>query len=154
MPGFFKSRKKLWVLGAVLLVLVVAGAGAAWFFLGRPAGPVAEEAAPPPLEHKAAFQTLWALDSLEVPLSGPTGDRTLKIGFSFDLESAALTGEMERRKGEILDALRLSLAGRSVEEMERSGSLVRLKYETLRLVNGLLDGGGVKGVFITEFLIL
>lgn len=154
MLGFLKNKKML-LMGLVgVLVLAVAGAGAAWVFYVKPAKEAeAAEMETPPL-HKEPFQALWPLTDVEVPLSGRMGERTLKLGFSFDLDSEVLMDEMALRREEIIEALGLALAGRSVEEMERSGSKVRLKYETLRLVNGLLEGGHVNGVYITEFLML
>ena len=138
--------------GGLLLALV--GALSVWLFYIKPARDAAEAAVAPPALHKEPFQTLWPLEKMDVSLSGRMGERTLTLGFSFDLDSDALVPEMEQRKDEIMEALGLAFAGRSVEEMERSGSKVRLKYEALRLVNGLLSGGRVKGVYITEFLIL
>ncbi|WP_300668944.1 flagellar basal body-associated FliL family protein [Desulfoluna sp.] len=155
MPGFLKNKKKRLIILIGILVLALAGAGAAWLFYSQPGDEVEDAVveASPPL-HKASFQALWPLAGVNVPLSGRMGDRTLRLSFSFVLDSETLKGELEIRREEILEALALSLSGRSVEEMERIGSKVRLKYETLRLVNGLLAGGGVKGVFVTEFFIL
>lgn len=154
MPGFLKNKKKWFVSLVGVLGLALASAGAAWFFYLKPAGQAETAPLPPAPLHKASFQALWPLTGVSVPLSGRMGDRTLTLGFSFELDSEALEGEMTRHREEIIDALKLALAGRSVEEMERSGSRVRLKYDTLRLVNGLLEGGRLKGVYITEFLIL
>lgn len=154
MPGFLKNKKKLLVILAGGLVLAMAGAGAAWFFYVKPATEAEQAAMEPPSLHKEPFLALWPLTGMEVPLSGRMGQRTLKLGFSFDLDSGALMEEMDLRREEIVEALGLALAGRSVEEMERSGSKVRLKYEALRLVNGLLERGHVTGLYITEFLIL
>jgi flagellar basal body-associated protein FliL len=154
MPGFFKNKKKVLVILVGALVLAMAGAGAVWIFYVKPANEAAQAAMDPPSLHKEPFQALWPLTGMEMPLSGRMGQRTLKLGFSFDLDSGALMEEMTLRREEIVESLSLALAGRSVEEMERSGSKVRLKYETLRLVNGLLEGGHVKGLYITEFLIL
>ncbi|VFQ42639.1 flagellar basal body-associated protein flil [Desulfoluna butyratoxydans] len=153
MPGFLKNKKMVIILAGCLL-LAVACAGAAWFLFGESDKEVAAETEPLPPRHKEPFQALWPLTDIQVPLSGRMGDRTLTLGFSFDLNSEGLAEEMTLRKEEIVEALGLALAGRSVEEMERSGSRVRLKYETLRLVNGLLESGRVKGVYITEFFIL
>lgn len=154
MPGFLKNKKKLLIILAGVLGLALVSAGVAWFFYLKPAGQAETAALSPPPLHKASFQALWPLTGVSVPLSGRNGDRTLTLGFSFELGSEALEEEMTLHKEEIVDALTLALAGRSVEEMERSGSRVRLKYDTLRLVNGLLEGGRLKGVYITEFLIL
>ncbi|WP_175469416.1 flagellar basal body-associated FliL family protein [Desulfoluna spongiiphila] len=154
MPDFLKDKKKLLIILAGGLVLAVVCAGGAWFFLRTPAEEAAMEDVPPPPRHKEPFQALWPLADIQVPLSGRMGDRVLTLGFSFDLNSEVLTEELELRREEIVEALGLALAGRSVEEMERSGSRVRLKYETLRLVNGLLETGRVKDVYLTEFFIL
>jgi len=154
MPGFLKGKKKLLIILAVGLALAMACVGAAWFFSQESTEEAATAAVPPPPHHKESFQALWPLTGLQVPLSGRMGERTLTLGFSFVLDSEALKEEMALHREEIIEALGLALAGRSVEEMDRSGSRVRLKYETLRLVNGLLERGRVKGVYVTEFFIL
>ncbi len=155
MLDFFKHKKRrlLWILAGVMVVAVVGAAGV-WFLYLQPTHKSDTATRPPSSLHKASFQALWPLSGIEVPLSGRMGERALRLSFSFVLDSESLVAEMDRHREEIIDAMKRALDGRSVEEMERSGSKVRLKYYTLRLVNGLLGGRRVKGVYIIEFLIL
>ena len=155
MLALLKKKKWLVIIGAVVLLLVV-GAAAAWFLYFKPAQEAAEKAAqqPPPPLHKEPFEALWALPSLEIPISGRMGARTLKVTFSLRLDNAGLEDELSLRQDEVEDGVRLLLSGRSVEEMEKNENRIRLKYDVLRLINGLVETGRVRGVYVTEFLIL
>lgn len=155
MLDFFRNKKRrlLGILAGVL-VLAMLGAAGTWFLYLKSAHKAETATRPPSSLHKASFQALWPLLGIDIPLSGRMGERILKLSFSFALDSESLMAEMDLHREEIIEALGLALTGSSVEEMERSGSKVRLKYDTLRLVNGLLGGRRVKDLYIIEFLIL
>ena len=55
MPNFLKDKKKLLILLAGGLVLIVACAGGAWLFLREPAGEAVMEDVSPPPRHKEPF---------------------------------------------------------------------------------------------------
>ncbi|MCG8473534.1 MAG: flagellar basal body-associated FliL family protein [Desulfobacterales bacterium] len=143
------------MIGIFVLLLVAVGT-AVWFLHIKPSQETAaqKKQQPPPSLHKESFRALWPLDAMEIPISGRMGARTLKVSFNFHLDSEILEDEFAIRKGEVMEGIGLILSGRSVEEMEKSENRIRLKYEVLRLVNGLMETGRVRGVYITEFLIL
>ena len=135
------KRKKLILIGAVLLlVLLLAGAGTAYWLKSRAAAHAAEDAgdedvtaqlkaAKPDPAHPPTF---LPLDIFVVNLADRDADRYAQIGLTLEVDNAAFAEQMKTYMPAIRNAILMILAHKTSHELlERSGK-EQLAAEILR----------------------
>ncbi len=157
-----KSRMPL-VVGLVV-ALLVAGGGGAWFWLQGSAEPGSShgeetagadgavghgtDAAQTPLAER-----LLSLDPFVVNLDGADLRRFLKARIELETRSAAELAELQGRTAEIRDAVIVALSSKRAEDLGSFEGKVMLKSEILLRLSDLLGEDRVQSVLITEFVI-
>jgi flagellar FliL protein len=124
-----RSRKKL----AVIAVVVLALAGAGWYFFLRPSG-----------SHEPVPGEILTIEPTQINLAG---GHYLKIGLALQLTE----GAEEADGSKALDATIDMFSGLSVEEVSVAKKRAKLKEE---LVAELVERyeGDVMGVYFTEYV--
>ena len=125
-----RSKKKL----ALILLVVLAVAGAGWFFFLKPSGP--EEPKP---------GAIMSLESTQINLAG---GHYLKIGLALQLTETA-AHDVDGSKA--LDATIDLFSGLPVTDVARAQSRHKLKNQLVKELKERYDGD-VMGVYFTEFV--
>ncbi len=90
------KSKKLIVIGAVLALLVIVGAGAAWFLASRSHAEEDDGSAPPPKEVAKVAPTFLPLENMVVNLADPGGDRFAQIGITLEVSDAKTAEQIKQ----------------------------------------------------------
>jgi len=131
-PGKEKaSSKKLIVIGAIVAVLA-AGAGAAWFVLGKKAADGQEGAAT-----KTAVKvppTFLPIENMVVNLADPGGDRFAQIGITLELDEAKTADQIKLYLPSIRSAVLVLVSQRTADELLTREGKEKLSTDILREV--------------------
>lgn len=147
--------KKLVLYGALPLLLILAGAGGAWYMgLLNPylPGQQAEGgSSPPPKPRPAVF---YDLPDLLVNLS-TNGRKShyLKISISLELENASDVQQVEAVLPRIIDNFQVYLRELRVEDLRGSAGLTRLREQLLARINLAAAPARVSDVLFREMLV-
>lgn len=157
-----KSRKPLVV--AVVVGLLAAGGGSAWFWLrglavpesahgGEAQGAEGEAGHGVGAVKTPLAERLLSLDPFVVNLDGEDLRRFLKARIELETRSPAELVELQGRTAEIRDAVIVALSSKRVEDLGSFEGKVMLKSEILLRLSDLLGEDRVQSVLITEFVI-
>ena len=161
------GRKPLLLVVVAALVAAMAGAGGSWFLLrpdaqASPAAETAEAAAPetaPPAEAAPAVQPVsfqdrvFSLEPFVVNITGHEYARYLKLKIELEAESPATLAELEGRLPQLRDAVILLLSSKRLSDITDFEGKALLKQDILDRINGVLQGGRVRDVLFTEFVV-
>lgn len=145
-----KPRSRIVVIGAVLLIALLA-AGGTWYFMHADSGPSAPKAV-----HSAtpAFMTL---ETFTVNLNGGNGEQYLQTDISLQLSAASNEPALKQVMPLIKAKIVMILSSKGPDEISSSEGKSKLSQEITEAVNALLPGIAagkpVRGVFFTSFII-
>jgi flagellar protein FliL len=155
--GLFKNKV---VLAGILLVLILGGAGTAWFLMDTPQK---TQEAPPEEKHpiqrdagnqKVFFPGILTLGSFESPLGDMGGVRTLKITVELSVDSPAIAQEIQRRSFQIKSTVVSLMAHKTFSEIQGADGKILLKNELIAGLNRLFETGKIRNLYFSTFLIL
>ncbi len=121
-----KSRRKLWVILA-LLVLGSAG-GAGWFYFLKPK---AEKVEHPPELKPAGSVVYLPLDPVVINLADEGGDRFAQVGITFQIRDAKLVDDVKKVLPSIRNRILISLSERKAQELLTKEGKGRLAADIL-----------------------
>ena len=153
------KSKKLIVIGAVLALLVIVGAGAAWFLASRSHAEEDDGSAPPPKEVAKVAPTFLPLENMVVNLADPGGDRFAQIGITLELEDAKTAEQVKQYLPAIRSAILLLVSQHTAEELLTREGKEGLAADIRNLINKILEPsakpgeGPVKDILFTSFII-
>ena len=159
--------------GGMVMIIVAAlislglGAGGAFFFAST------QQAPPPPTpqetieaelaaEKMAAKQRamtedfkerLYGMDPFVVNVTGDGYNRFLKLRVELEANDTDLKEELDARLPQVRDALIVLLSSKQLSDITDFEGKALLKEDILERVNDLLDGGQVRSVLFTEFVV-
>lgn len=172
--GFFSSRKRLLILSAAILTVAAVITGAFLFFNMSGSGDNQDkkkedteltEKQKDIKEDKDSgypFEHLYIIPSMEIVLKDETlKDKTLKdknrsisIGFGFEMDRPELKEELNDRKEMIHGAIRTVVASKSLSELETAEGKIRLKLSVTAELNRKLETGKIRNIYFTDFFIM
>lgn len=110
------NRKKLFIIGGLVALLLVLIGGAGWIFLGKSktADELAE--APAPVEHKEP-PTFLTLENMVVNLADPGGEKVAQVGITLEVADAKAVEQVKQYLPAIRSAILLLISQRTAEEL-------------------------------------
>lgn len=131
------GKKKLVLIGAIVAVLVV-GAAAAFFLMGRGHGAEGEEGAAP-AQHKAAAPkgppTFLPVENMVVNLADPGGDRFAQLGLTLELSDSKTAEQVKQFMPAIRSAILVLVSQRTADELLTKEGKEKLAQDILREVS-------------------
>ncbi len=153
------SKKKLFIIiGAVVLLLLIGGGGAAWFFL-KPEPPPPEEVDPglqvpvPDLNKEAKIGPMVEIAEFVVNIISADSPHYVKASLTLELDSEAVQPEVEQRMPQVRDAVLLLIGNKTYEELQDLQGKKQLKAELTSKINSFLQGGKVRAIYFTNFVV-
>jgi len=139
----------------LILVMVFAGLAGGGFvvyqkLVAAQAPPEAPPAPPPP---KVTMGPVYPLDPFLVNLADPGRPRFLKVVLQLELDSDAVTPELDALKPKVRDSLLTLLSSKGSADMATVADKERLRNEVLHRLNAFLSAGRVVEVYFTEFVV-
>ncbi len=136
-PAPAKS-KKLIVIGAIVALLMVAGAAAVLFMTSKSnADPYAEEA---PAKPAALVPTFLPLENMVVNLADQGGDRFAQIGITLELQDEATATLVKQYMPSIRNGILMLVSQRTTEELLQREGKEKLAADILMEVMRPLAG--------------
>lgn len=158
--------------GGMVMIIVAAlislglGAGGAFFFASSQVPPpaptpqtaeseiAAQEAAAKQKARTVDFKDrLYGLDPFVVNVTGDGYSRFLKLRVELEADDTDLKEELDARLPQVRDALIVLLSSKQLSDITDFEGKALLKEDILERVNDLLDGGSVRSVLFTEFVV-
>ncbi|MCB1978054.1 MAG: flagellar basal body-associated FliL family protein [Burkholderiaceae bacterium] len=132
-----KSKKLLIIVSAVVLVLLVAGAGVAYVLSQRHAlDEDGEEVATPQEQTEPApVPTFLPVDTMVVNLADPGGERFAQVGITLELADAKTAERVKQFMPSIRSSILLLLSQRTSDELLRRDGKEKLAHDILREVS-------------------
>ena len=111
-----KSRKKLFLIGGIVLLALALAGGATWFILGKKSP--AEETVEAP-EHVAPKgpPTFLPLENMVVNLADPGGDKVAQIGITLELADSKAVDKVKMYLPTIRSGILLLISQRTAQEL-------------------------------------
>lgn len=152
------SKKKLIIIigAGVLLLLIIAGA--AYFFL-KPA-PVAEEEVDPGLDvpvpeitQSTEIGPMLEIKEFIVNIISEEDRHYVKASLTLELNRLETLDEATKRMPQIRDSILLLVGNKTYEELQDLQGKKQLKAELISKINSFLQGGKVKAIYFTDFVV-
>ncbi len=152
------GKKKLIIIiaGAVILLLIIGGA--AFFFL-KPAPEVVEEVDPgldvpvPEITHSTDIGPMIEIAEFIVNIISEEGRHYVKASLTLELDKEEAVEETNKRMPQIRDAILLLVGNKTFEELHDLQGKKQLKAELVTKINSFLQGGRVKAIYFTDFVV-
>lgn len=132
------GKKKLVLIGAIVALLVIVGAAAAWFLLARGHGAEGEEGAPA-AQHKAAAPkgppTFLPIENMVVNLADPGGDRFAQLGLTLELADSKTAEQVKQFLPAIRSGILVLVSQRTADELLTKDGKEKLAQDILREVS-------------------
>jgi flagellar FliL protein len=149
------------IMGVFLIFVVVIGAGlfmmwnkvSALDHIVNPPVDTASKGAGEAAAEENLIGPLYSLDTFIVNLSDPTGNRFLRATMDLELESEALTQEMEKRLPQIRDMILMTLPSRRFQDIQSSDGKMVLRNELTEKLNKLLKKKAITNIYFKEFVV-
>ena len=129
------KSKKLIVIGAVLVLLVLVGAGAAWFLASRSHAEDDDGSAPERKEAVKVVPTFLPMENMVVNLADPGGDRFAQIGITLEVSDAKTAEQIKQYLPSIRSGILLLTSQRTSEELLQREGKEKLASDILREVS-------------------
>lgn len=129
------KSKKLIVIGAVLALLVLVGAGAAWFLASRSQAEDDDGSAPARKEVAKVVPTFLPMENMVVNLADPGGDRFAQIGITLEVADAKTAEQIKQYLPSIRSGILLLVSQRTSEELLQVEGKEKLASDILREVS-------------------
>lgn len=139
--------KKIKIMLAVLIFLVVAGGSTAgaFFYFKRSAGE--------PEAKKVEYATL-EMGDMVVNLAQGAGVHYFRVRMTLEYpKNEELAEEIEKKKHQLSDVLITTLRSKSLSDVIPAGSVEALKKDLLKAINSRLEHGKVEGIYFTDYLV-
>ncbi len=144
-----KGKRKLIIIGAAALVVVLGGAGLFMFLTMGKAEPVAEGHA---VEVHESF--IFNLPPMMINLNNEGGaDSFMKLTVALEVANEEMMTEIQPRMAKVVDAFQVYLRELRKSDLEGSAGVYRLKEELLRRVNVAIFPSKVDSVLFKEILV-
>lgn len=147
-----KSRRGLFLIATVALVLLLGGGGAAyWMYAGQPAG-----AAAAPVEEDKGPGAAVELDTFVVNLADLGGSRFLRVSLALivdDEEHAAEIGENAVIKARVRSSILELLAEQTADRLVTPDGKAELKKAIGERASHAVEGLHVSDVLFSEFVV-
>jgi flagellar FliL protein len=88
-----------------------------------------------------------------VNVAGTMGTRYLLANITLVSSSSEIKGAVERNDAELRDAAASTLSGKTIQDLEKPGARNLVRTELISVFNGILGGGIVNEIYLTEFAI-
>jgi len=151
------SSKKMIIIIVVALLLLGGGGFAGWkyFLAEKPSGDNGEsvEEAQESEEKAPLVRIMCEMKPFIVNLLGNQGKRYLKAKIDIEVDDEAIKNELGKRNSELRDAILFLLAGKSFDDISRPGGKIELRTQLVERINGILDQGGIRTLYFTEFVV-
>jgi flagellar FliL protein len=146
-------KKRLVLIIVTILALGVLGGGfyayrASLLASAKPSEP--EKAPHPP---KVTMGPVYPLEPFLVNLAEPGRPRFLKVVLNLELDSPAVSAELDGLKPKVRDNVLTLLSSKSVADLTSVGDKERLRNEIIHRINSFLSAGKVIEVYFVEFVV-
>lgn len=111
-----KSRKKLFVIGGIVLLVLALGGGVAWFLMGKKS-PAEEAVEAPVIVAPKGPPTFLPLENMVVNLADPGGDKVAQIGITLELTDSKAVDKVRMYLPSIRSGILLLISQRTAEEL-------------------------------------
>ncbi len=153
------SKKKLFIIiGAVVLFLLIGGGVAGWFFL-KPEPPPPEELDPglqvpvPNLTQTTEIGPMVNIEEFVVNIISGDSPHYVKASLTVELSNEDVQPEVEQRMPQVRDAVLLLIGNKTYEELQDLQGKRQLKAELKSKINSFLQGGKVRAIYFTNFVV-
>jgi flagellar protein FliL len=145
----------------LLVVLLIGGAVAAFFLLGNDSEQANNQPQQAPQTRSAGKRSsdyltigpMYPMNEFIVNLLSESGSRYLKVSLDIELDSEALSAEMDKKKSLIRDIIIRVLSSKTFEEVSTMKGKDRLKDEIVKKINAILADGQIRDIFFTDFVV-
>jgi flagellar FliL protein len=146
-------KKRFLLMVMVVTFLALLGAGGYFAYRTFLTPPVEAKPSAPAPQPKVTMGPVVPLDPFLVNLADPGRPRFLKVVVQLELDSDAVTGELETLKPKVRDALLTLLASKTSEDLTTVADKERLRNEIIHRLNSFLSVGRVVEVYFTQFVV-
>jgi flagellar protein FliL len=149
-PASPKSKLKLLIAGAGVLLILGGGGAAAWFFLFRHHGEQVHAEAPPPKP-----PVFVEVPDMLVNLAGAPGERVqyLKVKVVLEVKEEKQAEAIKPTLPRVADIFQTYLRELRATDLNGSAGLFRLKEELTRRVNAAVSPSQVSAVLFKEIVV-
>ncbi len=92
------------------------------------------------------------LETFIFNIQGARGRRIAKVNMQFEVDSAAVQEEIDKKKAQIRDIVIITLSSKGFEEISSRDGKEAIRSEIQDTVNAFLTKGKVTKIFFTEFV--
>lgn len=152
------SKKNLYILMSIFIVLVI-GVGTAFFvLLGKISNSDPQALAPSlnatehsnqPVEKK----NIYSLKTFVVNLADPGGKRYLRVGMVLELSESRVADEIKENLPQVSDKILMILPSKTFDDIRNFEGKTALKNEIIDGLNSLLEKGGITNIYFQEFVV-
>lgn len=146
-------KKRITLAALTLVTLGTLGGGG--FFAYRTffsdTEPAQQAEAPP--EPGINMGPLYPLDPFLVNLADPGRPRFLKLSAHLELDSDAVSSELDTLKPKVRDALLTLLSSRTIADLVTVGDKEKLRNDMIHRLNAFLTNGRVVEVYFVDFVV-
>jgi flagellar FliL protein len=148
------SKKRTFLLLVAVVALAALGGGG--FFAYQTFShttPEVEEPPEPEAPPKVSMGPVHPLDPFLVNLSDPGLPLFLKVVVHLELDSEAVSTELQTLKPKVRDAMLTQLSSKTSAELSTVADKERLRNEMIHRLNAFLTAGKVVEVYFIEFVV-
>ena len=152
------SKKKLFIIIGAVVLLLIGGGVAGWFFL-KPEPPTPEELDPgltvpvPNLAQTTEIGPMVNIEEFVVNIISGDTPHYVKASLTVELSNADVQTEVEQRMPQVRDAVLLLIGNKTYEELQDLQGKRQLKAELKSKINSFLQGGKVRAIYFTNFVV-
>jgi len=154
------SNKLLIGIIVFLILLIIGGAGAAFWYITKPTDKPEQTQTAKQTNTKSADETLaqigplYPLKPITVNLENPDGkDVYLKATFSLELSSKVLSNELDAKNAVIRDEIIRILSAKTTADIDSELEKDRLCMQIKNSLNAMLTDGQIRNVYIVSLII-
>ncbi len=103
--------------------------------------------------HGSSQALIHEISNIVVNPAGTGGSRFLSASFGFELESAELQAEFNKREPIIRDALITILASKTVQQLTDPKQKEIVRYQIKKRISQLMETDELAGVYYTDFVL-
>jgi flagellar FliL protein len=152
------SKKKLFIIIGAVVLLLIGGGVAGWFFL-KPEPPTPEELDPgltvpvPNLAQTTEIGPMVNIEEFVVNIISGDTPHYVKASLTVELSNADVQPEVVQRMPQVRDAVLLLIGNKTYEELQDLQGKRQLKAELKSKINSFLQGGKVRAIYFTNFVV-
>ncbi len=153
------TKKKLFILVGIVALLLLIGGGIAGYFLLKKPESTPEETDPgaqvpvPDLEAQTTIGPMVNIEEFIVNIISADNPHYVKASLTVELSNEKVQPEFEQRMPQVRDAILLLVGNKTYEELQDLHGKKQLKAELTSKLNSFLQGGKVKSIYFTNFVV-